>query len=373
MPARPLSPPPMEVQFLDDTGRPNKRWLDWLLDLFNSDQIGDGDSFQRLKLSNLLAPSAPFNGDNEQWSDTDLVPEGWTKQYLTNGSAVGVTDIRLLRNYYRRSTDSFRGNYAQQFSTPADVTTGVMRAARPEECKEFLSYEVSLRAKIDHRPAGNHGYRIEVDWFSDDSSLARGGSGFLSSSVVQAGAAAPFLADNTYQAFSGTVSAPSGAKFARIVEGSWGPNKGSASATTITSDTCVWRLKTINTSNLVGASTAGPTNNSSAAFVDIPEMTITQTMRGSLVAVIFIGTFQSNTANSYVDLLLKRDGTLLTTTYFLGFPAANLPYPVCLVGFDNPPAGSHTYKAQWQLDPASPAATITGVGISRQLQIAELP
>lgn len=355
------------IQVVDpQTGRFTPEFLMSFQDNYNTDVVQDGNNFQRIFSDNLLAPSAPFNGDNEQFADSAFVAYGWTPNYIP-GSIGTVT-----RNNYRRANgaDAFRGNYAQQMITGANLTDGASRASRPEDVKEFLQYEINNRAKILKRPSsGNHGYRIEVDWFSDDSSLARGGSGFLSTTVVQSGTATPFAADNAYQVFNGIVTAPAGAKFARIVEANWAPNRSVSESIVIVSDTFTWKLRTLNTLSRVTGSTIGPSH--SGAFAVIDEMSITRTFNGGKVLCIFTGSISSDTANTQGLFGIFLDGSQDSAVQVKTFPAvANLADIVCISHISLPSAGSHTFDARWRTDAGN---TLTASALVREFQVLELP
>jgi hypothetical protein len=328
----------------------------------NLDQIADSLLYQKSVLGNTLAPDIPYNGDFEQFASGQVVGDGWTKAFETTGT---ITDAN-----YARSSSPYRGNFAQAVLS-GDNVKGTSVACRPFGIKQFLQYQFQVRAKIDTRPTTSHGFIFRILWYNDDSDFSRAGA--ASFNDIIAGGAAAFAANNTYQAFTGTITAPASARFCRIALYNWGPLKGSNTATTITCDTTTVQLQTVNTLTTVSGSTLAPTTNSNTPSV-IPEMTTSVTSRGGKVLLIFSGNISNDNVSGqkqgFFDFV--RDSTAVSVgTLIQTFSDANLATLVNFSHIDAPAAGSHTYSVRWSTNGGG--QTLTATSNLREFQVLELP
>jgi hypothetical protein len=143
----------------------------------------------------------------------------------------------------------------------------------------------------------------------------------------------------------------------------------------IYSDTWSWKLKTVNVLNVVVGVNTG--SYALAAFAQIPDMTLTLTTRGEKILVTFCGSIQcDNVGNNQGWFSLFRDGLALTNVPIVvdTFAVANSPQIVTMLGLDAPPAGSHTYTAQWHSN-AGQTLSIPGAasGTPPCLEVLQLP
>jgi hypothetical protein len=328
----------------------------------STDIIADGTASERMASSNTLMPDLPFNGDYEQFPESQVIASGWTKGFQTTGT---ITDAN-----YARSVSAFRGNFAQNILS-ADNVKGTSVASRPFGVKEFLQYQFQVRAKIDVKPTGNHGFYFRVAWYNDDNDLSFAGRSSANDIVV--GTSAAFtVAAGTYQTFTGILSAPASARFCRIALYNWGPDKGSNTATVITVDTVTVQLQSVNKLITVAGTTFSPTTNLNGLTV-IPEMSITLTTRGGPVLLIFSGNISCDNAGGQQQgvFQFERDGVQLGTFLVETFAVANLSQLVTFTHIDTAAAGSHTYDARWMTNGGG--QTLTAQGIQREFQVCELP
>jgi hypothetical protein len=214
---------------------------------------------------------------------------------------------------------------------------------------------------------GGHGFYFRVLWFNNDSDLTIGG--FTGLNDIVTGITTAFtVAVNTYQTFTGTVTAPLGARFCRIALYNWGPNKVNI-ATVITVDTVTVQLQKVNRLSQAGGSTNTPTT-TNIVYTDLAEMSLTITTAGEPVFISFSGDFSNDTVTNASFRILKDSAAELWSTN-ISFPAAGAFVSASLTYIDSPAAGSHTYKIQW-------ATGVVGSTLSRLatfsiLQILQMP
>jgi hypothetical protein len=206
-----------------------------------SDNIPDGNQFQRTKASNLLASDIPTNSDFEEFNDTGVVAYAWEGQWDDAGTTT------LTRDFYRPSTSAFRGSKCQMLISPDNVR-GSSIASQPFAVKPFLQWHPSVWAKSDAAlPAGAKGFRCRIAWFNGNSDFSKAGVASFTDVVL----GADTTLSTAFQEFAADVTVPASARFARFILYNHGPSKGSNFASNILVDTTSWGLKAINRLNSI--------------------------------------------------------------------------------------------------------------------------
>ena len=299
-----------------------------------------------------LPPDLPWNGGFEIFPDTATIADGWS-QSDTNGSPS-----------YSRDASAFQGNYAQKISGAATTDWGGV-SSRPIAVKPGLQYALSFWAKA----AANNtsGLQVYLWWFSDSSSFALGGSGYITATGLLTTTGVP----SAWTQYSQTgIVAPASANFVRIVI--YG-NRNATTAGAVSFDTVAWALYQIVAPQAAVGSTNNPLSGVTT-YGDLPEMSVTLTTFGGKVLVIFTGNIIQAAVEEGVNFILLRDGVAVGPAARISTdPNPNTgathygPQPQ-LVFVDQPAAGSHTYKIQWTAD----LAAVTMTGTSRTIQVVEL-
>jgi hypothetical protein len=189
-----------------------------------TNEVLDGSGHYRPRSGILLPADTPHNGSFEIFPDTATVADGWTSAFEVSGT--GGT--------YARSTTAFAGTYSQSITNVAASAGGTSMASRPIGVRPGVSYAFAVRAQSTIANPGTMYFRIV--WYSSDSDLTRGSAAVISFNDI-VGAGGPTSA-NTWQLFSGNVTAPATAVFARVGLYCWT----SASQTTMLFDTCTMRI-----------------------------------------------------------------------------------------------------------------------------------
>ena len=122
--------------------------------------------------------------------------------------------------------------------------------------------------------------------------------------------------------------------------------------------------------------TSNPTVNS-IAFVTIPEMTQTFTVKGKPVLLLFTGGFQFGVSVSGSDngfMQFYRDGVSIGPQWFEAQQfSANPPvFTMTLAFLDQPSAGQHTYEARYAYFNAGSGSSFKAIGTDRTFQAVEL-
>lgn len=322
-----------------------------------------------------LTSDTPFNGDFEQFTDSSVVADGWTKDFETSGAGFS----------YARSSSPVSGVYAQSILNGAGGT-GI--ASRPFGVKAGAKYTFRCYAKSTVANPGTMYFRVL--WYSSDSDLTRTSPVLISmNDIVTAGGP---TVSNTFQVFTAEFSAPSTAIIARIAVYNF-----VGTSCTITFDRVQAYWSTLDQDNVPNgtraawdsttqkgaavdaagnlllknvqspaATTADPFT-ASTSYVVIPEMTVTITTKGNAVLVTFTGVFSVGCGGLAA---LFRDSTQLTADFSIAVAAAATdPQSVTLTIIDTgASAASHTYAAKWKKNTGN-AAT---VGTQRSFQVVEL-
>jgi hypothetical protein len=185
------------------------------------DFMGDG-TYYKPRTGITTPTDLPYNGNFETFPDSVNVADGWTQDFESSGAGYS----------YARTTSSFNGLYAQSI-TNNGAGGGTAIAARPFGVRPTVNYTFSMRAKSTAANPASMYFRIL--WFSSDNDVSRGSAQVISINDIVS-AAGPTVA-NTYQFFTGTLSAPAGAQFCRIALYNW-----SGSLNTMTFDTVTVRV-----------------------------------------------------------------------------------------------------------------------------------
>jgi hypothetical protein len=206
--------PGMEVTYtgniykniLSSTGNVPTNTTYWtLIGPQTADNLSDGTTYIRLPVLGSSTTQAstdlPYNGNFDIFPSTVSVAQGWTKSF-----EAATSDIT-----YSRSTSPYSGTYAQQLG-PSNSTSGGSVACQPFGVTAGLQYSFSVWASSTVANPASMYFRIL--WYSNDTDFSRSPADLISvNDIVAAGGP---TVSNTYQQFTGTVTAPSNAKFARI-------------------------------------------------------------------------------------------------------------------------------------------------------------
>jgi hypothetical protein len=205
--------------------------------------LADGVNFQRTRTGITLSPDNPYNGDFEVFADSQVVADGWTKDFEVFGSGYS----------YARSGTAFSGSYAQAI-TNNGTSGGASVASRPFSVKPNAKYTFRCRVRSNVASAGTLYFRVL--WYSNDTDMSRLGSSLISYNDIVS--ASGVSSANTYQQLSGELQAPSTAVFARIALYNW-----SGAANTTIFDRVSAQLSTLDLGavddNPAGGRYAGPT------------------------------------------------------------------------------------------------------------------
>jgi len=213
------------------------------------DILADGTNFLRTPSGVVLTPDAPYNGDFETFSSTKTVAEGWTIDFDHTGT--GYT--------YARSGTAFSGLYSQAI-TNNGASGGTSIASRPVTVKPNATY--TLRARVQSTVASSGSLFLRVKWYSNDTDMGQAGSSLVSSTDIIA--AGNVGATNTWEQFSGNVTAPATAAFARVALYNW-----TGTANTMLFDRVSFQLSTLDlnaiddspgTGRFAGSSAGGNTD-----------------------------------------------------------------------------------------------------------------
>jgi len=210
-------------------------WIVRMILRMNTTKASDQANYQ--SRSRFRACDVPWNNDYEIFPDTEVVADGWERDFETTGT---VSDAN-----YGRSKTPYKGTYAQQIKTTG--SNGVSLACRPIPVKDETKYTLTAQAKIDNASSAQDGFCARVVWYNTDADFSRAGAASLID--VVSGSANFFTANDTYTAVSGEVSVPAGAKFARIAFYSWTQ---AGAARTITVDAVTFVQTTIPLSSADG-------------------------------------------------------------------------------------------------------------------------
>jgi len=159
-----------------------------------------------LNLFPSIGENMVYNGEFELDSDGDNIPDGWTTNFETTGG--GTANEGLT------STIKQEGTYSYYMSCTTTQGDSIASAVIPVQPGKTYVFRCRARSNV----ATSKGFYFRVLWYANKTNIARGDA------IAFGDIAASEGLTTTFQEFSGQLTAPSGAYFARIACYNWLPD-----------------------------------------------------------------------------------------------------------------------------------------------------